>query len=224
MRVGHKYRGRRSGRLALALLAGGLLALLASCVLVSFFPGSPLGPGILPVTPEAGARMASPCGRGLGFRVLDTRPTVRGVLVTYSIRSFSPLGGGLVAYLGHAYMEREEDGIFWSDLGGGGCGQWQGDPGDHPVTLNFGHSEHEVLVYGYPLTAEVEAVEAAFDNGQKLWDEADDGAFTLQFQGSAQACEVRVLGANAKVLETIEVPDFGHLDEQGNLQPSRCKR
>ncbi len=217
-------RTRSSRRLALALLAGGSLALLVTCVLLSFLPASPLGPGILPVTPEAGARMSSLCGRGPGFRVLDTRPTARGVLVTYSVRSFSPLGGGLVEYLGHAYMEREEDGIFWGNLGGGGCGGGPREPGDQLVNFDFGHAEHEALVYGYPLAAEVVTVETSFDNGQTLRDEVDDGAFTLQSGGLAQACEVRVLGADGKVLKTIKGPDLVPLlDEQGNPQPSRCK-
>ncbi len=201
--------GRRLRLLGCVLLAAGLLLLLGTCMLLSFFPGSPLGPGILPVTPEAAARANSPCG-GLNpaqsFHVLASVPTPRGKLITYRARCFSVGALGPIEYLGYSYMEMEQDGIFWSDLGGGG---WGGGAEPHPgdlVNSAFGSTDNEVIVYGYALDSRVEAVEADFAGGQTVRDDIDGGGVTLRAPGGGDVCEVRVLGAGGKVLSAPDPP------------------
>lgn len=202
---------RRSWRRVL-LIGLGLPLLLGLCVLLSFFPRSPLGPGILPVTPEAAARANSPCGSLnplQSFRVLDTVPTPRGKLVTFHTACFLPLGGGRGDSLGYSYMEREEDGVYWSDNGGGGYGGGWDPGGGGLVLVDLGSTEDqngnsEAIVYGYALSPRVRAIEAVFGDGQKLREDVGgDGAFTLRALGVKYACKVHVLGADGRVLDTF---------------------
>lgn len=195
----------RRSRLLLLLLGVGLPVLLALCVVLSLFPRSPVGPGILPLTPEAATRYNSPCGRlnpAQRFRVLDALPTPRGKLVTYHVRCLAR------NYLGYAYLEKEEDGIYWADLGGGGNRGGPAPPKEELVDVGFGNSENEALVFGYSLTPQVDAVEAVCEDGRTIPEGLDDGDFTLRVPRADHPCQVRVLGADGRELRVISLPDI----------------
>lgn len=193
-------------RWKLVMVGFSVLVVSSSCVLMSFFPSSPLGPGLLPVTPEAAARANSPCGALnplQDFRVLDTRLTPHGKLVTFTVECFPVGPGGPIPYLGYSYMQEEEDGVFWSDLGGSGHGgEWVLED---LVSINMGYAVGETIVFGYSLSPQVVAMEAVFNNGDMIHDETGNGVFTLQAPGALRACEIRVLGADGKALKTIDL-------------------
>jgi len=74
--------------------------------------------------------------------------------------------------------------------------------------LTTGYQTDTRFVYGETLAPEVGAIEATFNTGQVLKDEAEDGVFVLAAPKGATNAELRVLGQDGAVLRTfsLDVP------------------
>ncbi len=79
-----------------------------------------------------------------------------------------------------------------------------------------------VFVYGERLVPDVLAVEATFDNGETVRDDATDGIFVVATTGANAVCELRVLGAQDAVLRTITDDQPLAYGPHGPL-PHRCQ-
>ncbi len=80
-----------------------------------------------------------------------------------------------------------------------------------------------MFVYGERLVPDVLAVEATFDNGETVRDDATDGIFVVATTGANAVCELRVLGAQDTVLRTITDDQALAYGPHGSL-PHRCQQ
>ncbi len=138
------------------------------------------------------------------------------------------LDGNVIALLGYAEVAR--GGAGWHARARGA--QDENDGPTDPL-IAFGRASKDgggtdsdpnspVFVYGERLVPEVLAVEATFDNGETVRDEAADGIFMLATTGTHAVCELRVLGAQDAVLRTITDDQPLAYGPHGPL-PHRCQ-
>ncbi len=180
-------------RRIVALAAIGLLALATICILSSFVLGvSPLDLS-MPVfepdsTPEEAARR-SVCAQGVprNFRVHGTRSWERGVIVLYSARCPSPPDAPIpepeIPVSGFRLLE---DGLFgWRVVLVGSAGDGKEARSGQLVSYRPGGGRGGRLgSYGYVsgrvlAPDKVRAVEAIFDNGRVMRDDAPGELFAL---------------------------------------------
>ncbi|MDP9381765.1 MAG: hypothetical protein M3Q29_16795 [Chloroflexota bacterium] len=214
-----------------ALAAIGLLALATICLLSSFVLGvSPLDLS-MPVfepdsTPEEAVRR-SVCAQGVprNFRVHGTRSWERGVIVLFSADCPSPpdapipepeipvsgfrllqdgLFGWRVVIVGSAADGKEaRSGQLVSYRPGGGRGGRLG---------SYGYVSGRVLA-----PDKVRAVEAIFDNGRVMRDDAPGELFALFSLGTGGPCELRTLDKDGRILQRFDL--VGEARRFGEINP-----
>ncbi len=209
-----------------------IVVLLACATLLSFFTT----PDLLaasddPRTAEEAIRRAvcAPDAQPIEFNERTTRRLEDGVQLTYDSRCVSSSGKVSPRFAGHVTVQRlarvtigPEDDPIW------GSYYW------HAVALPPARSEDALLpgpahhgdlvgygaggggggsvgnyaaVRGRVLAPErVAAVEAVFDNGRAVREPTDRDVFVIIEPGANELRELRVLGSDGRVVQTIRVP------------------
>ncbi len=184
--------------LLLGLLAVGLLS-----------GGCGVSPGSM--TPEDAVRQEtlSHVPNLAAFKVLGTRASERGTVVIYTYIMSGP-NQEPTPMIGFRLVNRTLWGSW--EVTAGSAGNSSEPPSSENMIsyatsgIHGGQFGGDLsIVYGRVLWDQVRAVDATFDNGQTIRDEAADGAFALFTPSRAVACELRVLGAEGKVLRTIDL-------------------
>lgn len=185
----------RRGLLALALLA-----------LASVGCGQILGPLLSPGAPtpaEAVRRtVAASPEVAATLRVLGTRETAAGVVVLYTVRQ--PANGERPAMemLHYSLVERRWGG--WRPTSGGGFGSSEPTPPENLVEYGTSRGDF-TIVFGRVLSPDVAAVETRLDNDQALRDDTTGEVFALLAPAGSTPCELRVLGADGRVLRRFDL-------------------
>ncbi len=142
------------------------------------------------------------------FHCLGIRQWERGAIVIYHITSEQhppgPLAGQLLRMFMCQIIERDPhlpDG--WHPVGGGGFDD-SSDPPSPGHMLQYAYGTGSAgpfaLVYGYSLSAQIHAVEAAFVNGDILQDDVADGVFALLSPHDTFPCELRAFAQDSHIL------------------------
>ena len=202
--------------------------LVALCaLLLAGCGGLPLVGGL---TPEHAARhgVVKPDGQPLPLTILGQRILTNGSLVVvYHFERPTPQGN-VIQVLG--YKEVVRGGAGWHSREAGAQDESNG-PTDPMIAFGRaskdggatdGDPNKPVFVYGERLVPDVRAVEATFDNGETVRDDAGDGVFVVATTGAHAVCELRVLGEQDAVLRTITDDQPLAYGPQGPL-PHRCQ-
>ncbi|MDJ0734268.1 MAG: hypothetical protein QNJ47_09365 [Nostocaceae cyanobacterium] len=140
------------------------------------------------------------------FRILGSRDWSRGKIVVYEAicRSKDPSQPSMQLF-GHQIFVRS---LFrWQFISGGTSGSSlnaQPSPKqlvDYSSGSGGSGNYQRAVVSGRILNPEVTAVIAIFNNGRIIRDSGADGIFAMVSSGASEVCELRVLGANGKVLQ-----------------------
>ena len=141
------------------------------------------------------------------FRIVGSRDWSRGKVALYeaTCRSKDPAQPSM-RYFGHHIFVRSL--IGWQYSGGGSSGTSLNAPQSSPkefVDYSSGSggdgSNRRAVISGRILNSQVTAVEAIFNNGRIMRDSGADDVFAMVSSGASAVCELRVLGANDKVLQ-----------------------
>jgi hypothetical protein len=187
--------------------------------------------GLGAATPEHAVRNAVEAswgaGAGASVQVLGTRPATRGTLVLYS--GWMPARGDrpATAMTGYYLVEfQPRFGGWYAGTGGAGGSSAGAASVDELITRGAGRGGSPdgglSIVYGIFLSNEVNAVEATFNNGQVVRDRPKDGAYAMFVEEIADWCEIRVLGHEGQVLETIRPEAEALLKAASGDRPSQC--
>jgi hypothetical protein len=206
------------------LIRTSLFALCA--VLLAGCGGLPL----VGLTPEQAARqgVVKPDGQPLPLMMLGQRALPNGSLVIVYQFERATLEGGVIQMLG--YKEVARGGAGWQSREAGAQDESTG-PTDPMITFGRaskdggptdGDPNKPVFVYGARVVPDVLAVEATFDNGETVRDDATDGIFVVATTGANAVCELRVLSEHDAVLRTITEDQPLAYGPTGPL-PHRCQ-
>jgi hypothetical protein len=107
-------------------------------------------------------------------------------------------------WFGYGVAQQTDNG--WFSPGTGAVELAPPPPAGNLVIHGVGYTGYQTdtrFVYGQTLAPEVTAVEALFNTGQVLRDEADDGAFVLAAPKNATSTELQVIGQDGAVVRTL---------------------
>jgi hypothetical protein len=138
-------------------------------------------------------------------QVLGTYRWAKGVVVLYSaLCTTQGTQGGVQRVLGHQLVKR--DGMNWQVSSSDSYSLSNPNQAAEKL-IEYGISQVQerggdryTILYGQFLTSRVSTVEATFDNGLVLRDAGKGKAFALIAAGTANVCELRILGADNQLL------------------------
>jgi hypothetical protein len=170
-----------------------------------------------------------PDGQPLPLTILGQRALPNGSQVVVYHFERPTLDGDVIELLGYREVARWGPGWQAREAGAQDENKGPTDP-----LIAFGRASNDggatdgdphkpVFVYGERLVPEVLAVEATFDNGETVRDDAGDGVFVLATTGANAVCELRVLGEHDAVLRTITEDQALAYGPTGPL-PHRCQQ
>lgn len=186
-----------------------------------------------PKTAEEAVRQAvcSPDKAPVMFNERQRHGFKDGMLITYDARCSSSSGGVSAPFPGHVTVERlprftfgPPDNPIWGryfwqadallPMGTYYPPEQNADPSTRADLIAYGTASGEggalgryVVVGGRVLAPKrVVSVEAVFDNGRTVRQRVDRGVFAIGGLGANEAKELRVLDADGRVLQSIQVP------------------
>jgi hypothetical protein len=150
----------------------------------------------------------SDCGPAqptIAFEVLERRETPQGTLLLVEAACFSVYQ--IIPIYGYLFGQQIGPGQL---EGGGAWGQGLNFSIENLVEYSMGESRgngvRTTVVYGRTLVAQVALVEATFEGGQVVQDDATDGRFALLDHQGRELLGLRVLDAQGNELATTVRP------------------
>lgn len=179
------------------LLLVSVCVVLTSCTVPTFANRSP----------QAAAQRGAQTGRAplTNYEPLAQRDIGNGLVVVVHryVEAATPERPA-TPWFGYGVAEQTDNG--WFSPSSGAVGLDPPPPAGNLVMHSIGYTGYQTdrsFIYGETLAPEVAAVEATFNTGQILRDEADDGVFVLAAPRNATSAELRVLRQDGTVLRTV---------------------